>query len=104
MSEYNVLLKPTRIDEKWYEVPKFTACGVHKQIVNTWEEVVECGEDFGYETRGKGLLTKKCNFHGDNQVEINFFSTGEILVGETKMACLDYNKMVFFMLLLEGKL
>ena len=60
MSEYDILLTPTRVAEQWYEVPKIVSCGVNKQQVKTWEDVTECVQQFGYTKLTNGtLLTKR---------------------------------------------
>ena len=32
MSEYDILLRPTRIKDRWCDVPRITTCGVDKEI------------------------------------------------------------------------
>ena len=101
MSEYDILLTPTRVAEQWYEVPKIVSCGVNKQQVKTWEDVTECVQQFGYTKLTNGtLLTKRIK---ENTL-ITFTKEGKVFVNQAYLCDLDYNKMVLFMLLLENKL
>ena len=72
MSEYDILLTPTRVAEQWYEVPKIVSCGVNKQQVKTWEDVTECVQQFGYTKLTNGtLLTKRIKENTKLEVDIN---------------------------------
>lgn len=101
MSEYNILLKPTRIDEKWYEVPRITTCGVNKEIVKTWIDVINCSIELGYETSDDN---KRITKEFDENNSVSFVKEGHIFFNDIPIFTSDYNKMVLFMLLLENKL
>lgn len=107
MSEYDILLRPTAIKEQWFEVPGITTCGVNKQIVRTWEDVIECGKQFGYScSSSQHILSKELD--SEEKRFIHFRFDGEVFVEsneeEVFLTQLSFNKMVLFMLLLEGKL
>lgn len=101
MSEYDILLKPTRISEKWFEVPHITTCGVNKETVKTWEDVVACAKEFGYDYNVKDKFIFK---QLEKDSTIYFTKNKGVFLHSIHFVDLEYNKMVLFMLLLENKL
>lgn len=99
MSEYDILLRPTKIDENWDEMPKITTCGKNKEQVKTWEDVVESAKDLGYTENGN-IVFKSI----ENNGIIGFNKDGRVFINEGHITNLEYNKMVLFMLLLEKKI
>lgn len=107
MSKYDILLKPTAIEEQWFEVPRITTCGVDKEIVRNWDDVVKCAKGLGYKSiksTEKDFVFKSIN--GTTNVVLEEDGTIYIVSKKTKIQVmtLKYNKMVLFMLLLENKL
>ena len=108
MSEYDILLRPTAIKEQWFEVPKITTCGVDKEIVKNWDDVVKCAKSLGYKSirsTEKDFVFKSINEFSNVILE----EDGNVYVisstkFKTQLMTLKYNKMVLFMLLLENKL
>ena len=101
MSEYSILLKPTRLNEEWYEMPKINTCGKDRESVKTWDDVTKCAIDFDYKELTQGtLLTKTI----EKNTLISFTKEGKVFVNEAYLIDLDYNKMVLLMLLLENKI
>lgn len=101
MSEYDILLKPTRLKEQWFEVPHITTCGKNKQIVKTWNDVIECAKDFEYTiSTDSNIISKKTQ----NDVNIYLTQDKDIFVNNVFLTKLDYNKMILFILLIENKL
>lgn len=101
MSEYDILLKPTKLSEEWHEVPRITTCGKDKEIVKTWEDVIKCGECFNYNPLTNGTLLSKR--YGKNTL-VTFTKEGKLFINEAHLKDLDFNKMVLFILFLENKL
>lgn len=107
MSEYDILLRPTAIEEQWFEVPRITTCGIDKEIVRNWDDVVKCAKSLGYKSiksTEKDFVFKSIN----ETTSVVLEEDGTIhIVSEkikTQIMTLKYNKMVLFMLLLENKL
>ena len=101
MSEYDILLKPTRIKEKWYEVPKIVTCGTNKEQVKTWEDFVKCAKELGYDLLSTGTLVSK---RLEKNTLITFTKNNDVFVNEAHLINIDYNKMTLLILLFENKL
>lgn len=101
MSEYNILLKPTRIKDRWCDVPRITTCGVDKEIVRNWRDVVRCAEELGYKSSPENkFVYKRIN----RPFLFTFTESNDFLINNNPIFKLEYNKMVLYMLLFENKL
>lgn len=97
MTEYDILLFPTKIADKWYEVPRIQTCGIGKEPIRCWEDVVACAKDFNYE-----ILSPEC-FAKDTPLGYMLFHKDGVAMNG-RMMKLDFSKMVLLMLFLEGRL
>lgn len=105
MSEYNILLKPTRLSEQWFEVPRISCCDKHGEVVKTWEQVIESAEDFGYKTSPlKTYIHKVINIETTLVIRKN----GEISIlkpnDEVLICRTTFNNALLFILFMEGRL
>jgi hypothetical protein len=101
MSEYDILLKPTKIKDRWCDVPRITTCGVNKEIVKTWKDVVDCAKELGYKCSPEDKFVYK---RVGGPFLFTFTETYDFLINNNSIRKLEYNKMVLYMLLFENKL